>query len=300
MKRSAIALGLAGAVAVSASVLAQSPADLVAARREGPLPIQVGGRRRARLRQPPEGGRRHEGRGHDQDRRGDRAGPRAQRQDAVLRHAPLRRARQAHVPQPARQQARLQRGAGGVRDRPGRHPARRLRPPEPRGQPLQLLQDQRDLGARRLQQARHPPARHVLRARRADRRRRLQGRGDAARYLRDHGGGPGGRAQEAGHHPAGRRRHPRQHRLEQAVGQGQRALRQVVSRHRHQGGAMADRQGPAAARLRQLAGRGGAQSRPADLAARAPAGPGGQRRAPARRTSSSTSWRKSRSTSSPS
>ena len=50
--------------------------------------------------------------------------------------------------------------------------------------------------------------------------------------------------------------------------------------HRHQGGAVADRQGPAAARLRQLAGGGGAQPRSADLAARASAGPGGQRRAP--------------------
>ncbi len=176
-------------------------ADLVAAAGEGALPVEMGRSRRARLRQPPEGRRRAQGHQPDQDRRGDRARPCAERQDAVLRHAPLRRAHQAHVPEQAQQQARLQRGDRDLRDRPGRHPARRLRPPEPRGQPLQLLQDQRDLHAQRLHQARHPPDRHVLHPRRADRRGRLQGRGDAGRHLRDHGGGSGGRPQEAGNAP---------------------------------------------------------------------------------------------------
>ena len=67
--------------------------------------------------------------------------------DAVLRHAPLRRAHQAHLHEPAVQQPRQQRGDGDLRDRPGRHPVRRLRPPDPRQQPLQLLQDRRDRDA---------------------------------------------------------------------------------------------------------------------------------------------------------
>ena len=142
----------------------------------------------------------------DQDRRGDRARPRARRQHAVLRHAPLRRARQAHVHEHRLQQARQQRGDGALRDRPGRHAVRRLRAPEPWQQPLQLLQDRRDREPRRLHQARHPQRRRAYHARRADRRRRLQGRRDARRQLRDHGGRPRRRAEEAEHDaPAGRR-----------------------------------------------------------------------------------------------
>ena len=57
------------------------------------------------------------------------------------------------------------------------------------------------------------------------------------------------------------RRGADQHRLGQALRQGQSALREVLPRPRRQGGRMADRQGPDAARRRQLAGRGVAQSR---------------------------------------
>jgi len=46
-------------------------------------------------------------------------------------------------------------------------------------QPLQLLQDRGDRGARPVQQARHPERRRVHHARRADRRRGFQGRRDA-------------------------------------------------------------------------------------------------------------------------
>ena len=45
MKKSAIALGLAGAVAVSAVGIRAGPAELDAARREGPLPVEMGRRR---------------------------------------------------------------------------------------------------------------------------------------------------------------------------------------------------------------------------------------------------------------
>ena len=81
---------------------------------------------------------------------------------------------------------------------------------------------------------------------------------------------------------AARRRRPHQYRLGQALGQGQRPLRQVLPRHRRQGGRLAGRQGPDAARLRQLAGRGRAQSRQAGLAAGAPDRAGGERHSSAR------------------
>ncbi len=69
--------------------------------------------------------------------------------------------------------------------------------------------------------------------RRADRRGGPQGRRHAARHLRDHGQGPAGRAGQAADHAAAGRRGPHQYRLEQAVGEGQRALREELPGHRH-------------------------------------------------------------------
>ena len=176
------------------------------------------------------------------------------------------------------QPAWVERGARGSETAGGTHPT--ACPPDAREQPLQLLQDRRDLGPRRLHQARHREDRHALHARRADRRRRLQGRRDAARHLRDPGRGPRRGAQEAEHDAASGRCRPDQHRLAQALRQGQRQVRQDLPRHRRKSRAIPDQQGPDDDRRRQLAGGGGAKSGPAALAAHPPAGPGGEWRAP--------------------
>ena len=168
------------------------------------LPVEMGRGRRARLGQPDEAGARARRREADQDRRDHRARACARAHDAVLRHAPLRRAREAHLHEHRLERARQQRGDGALRDRPGRHAVRRLRAPDPSQQPLQLLQDRGDRGARPVQQARHPECRRVHHARRADRRRGLQGRRDARRQLRGDGRGPRRRAEEAEHDVAAR------------------------------------------------------------------------------------------------
>ena len=139
-----------------------------------------------------------------QDRRGDRAGARARPQHAVLRHAPLRRAHQAHVHEPVLQPPRQQRGDRDLRDRPGGHAVRRLRAPDARRQLVQLLQGERELDAQRIQQAGCRESRHADDARRADRRRGRERRGDARRHLRDHGPGPAGRAEAPERDAAGR------------------------------------------------------------------------------------------------
>src|SRR5207244_7556054 len=56
------------------------------------------------------------------------------------------------------------------RDRAGRHPVRRLCPPDPREQLVQLLQGRRERHPYRLQQARRAQCRGADHARRADRR----------------------------------------------------------------------------------------------------------------------------------
>ena len=114
--------------------------ELDAAAGKRALPIEMGRERRARLRQPHEAADRAQRGQADQNGRSHRDRPRAEREHAVLRHAALRRAHQAHLHEPAVQQPRQQRGDGDFGDRPGRHPVRRLRPPDPRQQPLQLLQ----------------------------------------------------------------------------------------------------------------------------------------------------------------
>jgi hypothetical protein len=57
-----------------------------------------------------------------------RAGAPAGRGHADLRHATIRRPRQADLHEPAVEPAREQRGAAHQRDRPGRHAVRRVRP----------------------------------------------------------------------------------------------------------------------------------------------------------------------------
>ena len=78
-------------------------------------------------------------------------------------------------------------------------------------------------------QARNREGRLAHHARRADRRGGAQRRRDAAGHLRDHarGSAAGARAPEAD--AAARRRRAHSHRLGQAVGQGQRALREELS-----------------------------------------------------------------------
>jgi hypothetical protein len=65
-----------------------------------PLPLELGGGRRARLDEPPEAGRGDERRALHQDRRGDRARPRPRPVDGDLADAALRRSYQAHVHEP--------------------------------------------------------------------------------------------------------------------------------------------------------------------------------------------------------
>ena len=75
---------------------------------------------------------------------------------------------------------------------------------------------------------------------------------NARRHLRDHGRGSRGRAEEAELVLAAGRcnHHPR--RMGQIVGQGQRALHQIVSRHRCEGRRVVDIEGSDPARLRQF------------------------------------------------
>jgi hypothetical protein len=84
-------------------------------------------------------------------------------------------------------------------------------------------------------------------------------------------------AEEAEPDAAARRccHHP--YRLGQALRQGQSALREILPGHRRAGRALACRKGPDAARRRQLAGRGCAQSRQAIVASGAPGRAGGER-----------------------
>ena len=111
---------------------------------EPALSVEVGRDRRARLDEPPEARGRDEGRAADQDRRGDRARARARSQHGVLRHAPLRRAHQAHVHERVLEYARLERGDRGHRARPGRHAVRRLCAPDPSRQLVQLPEGRRE------------------------------------------------------------------------------------------------------------------------------------------------------------
>ncbi len=137
------------------------------------------------------------GRPADQDRRSHRARSRARSRHAVLRHPPIRRAHQAHVPESALEPARQQRGDRHHRDRPGGYAARRLCPSDAREQPVQLLQAGRHLEPGWLHQAGDREGRRHDHARRDDRRGRAQGRGHAGRQLRDHRPGPRAGAAEA-------------------------------------------------------------------------------------------------------
>src|SRR5438034_608464 len=248
------------------------------AARKPALPVEVGRGRRARLGQPHEEPRgRAARRAAHQDRRGDRAEPRARARHGLLRHAHLQPAHQAHLHEHRQEHARQQRGGRHLRDRPGRHAVRRLRAPEPWRFALQLLQDQRDGDALRLHQARRAERADVLRARRADRRCRPEGRRDARRHLRDHrrrsaagpaAGKPQAAAGRRGHHP---------YRLGQALRQGQRALREEHPGRGRRRGRVAGEAGPAARRLRQLAGGSGAEPRQGPEPAGAPDLPGGER-----------------------
>ena len=160
---------------------------------------------------------------------------------AVLRHAPLRHARQAHLHERRLERARQQRGDRvseigqvGTQFDGFAHQTHR-------NSWYNCFKVDENRGARRVQQARHPQCRRPDHARRADRRRRLQGRRDAGRHLRDHRRGSRRRAQEAEHDPAAGRRRHHQHRLGQALRQGQPALREVVPGNRGEGGGMARR-----------------------------------------------------------
>ena len=134
--------------------------------------------------------------------------------------------------------------------------------------PLQLHQARRDRDAQRLHQDGDRKGRLAHHARRADRRRGAQGRRDAARRLRDHARRPAAGARAAEAHAPAWRRGPHPHRLEQAVGERQRALREELPGHRHRGGDVARQAGSDARRRRQLASRGRAQPGHAALAAR--------------------------------
>ena len=118
-----------------------------------------------------------------------------------------------------------------VRDRPGRHPVRRLRRIRPIGNSCYNCFKVDEIATRNgftklgVQNVGALITRGVLIDVAA-----LQGRRDAAGQLRDHGGGSGGRAEEAEPDAAARRRRHHPHRLGQAVGQGQRALREVAAR----------------------------------------------------------------------
>ncbi len=217
---------------IRAHVRPRAGAELDRAARKPALSLEMGRGRRARLRQPHEARERAARRPAHQDRRGHRDRARAERQDAVLRHASLRRPHQALVHERLLQPPRQQRGiviseigqVGTQFD----------------GFAHQTHEDSHyncfKTGAistrGELHQARHREGRHADDPRRADRRGGAQGRGHAARHLRDHGQGPAGRAGEAAGHAAAGRRGPHQYRLEQAVGEGQRALREELPGHR--------------------------------------------------------------------
>ena len=110
------------------------------ARREPALSLEMGRGRRARVGQSHEAADRAQRGQADQDRRGDRARPCAWARDAVLRHAAFRSACEADIHERVLQPARQQRGDRDLGDRPGRHPVRWLRAPDPREQLVQLLQ----------------------------------------------------------------------------------------------------------------------------------------------------------------
>ena len=141
--------------------------------------------------------------------------------DAVLRHAALRHARQAHVHEPVSNKRGSNEeiviseiGQVGTQFDGFAHQTHR-------NSWYNCFKVDENRDARGLQQARHPQCRRADHARRADRRRRLQGRRDARRQLRDHGRGSRRRAQEAERDAAARRRRHHQYRLGQALGQGQ-------------------------------------------------------------------------------
>ena len=114
----------------------------------------------------------------------------------------------------------------------------------PRGWPLQLLQDRRHLDAGQLHQARHREGRHPDDPRRADRRRGLKGVDMlpdtyeiTVQDLQD-------ALAEAARDAAAGRRGLHRHRLEQAMGEGQRALREVLPGHRRGRGEWLARRDP--------------------------------------------------------
>ena len=100
----AISLSLATAWGVALG----AGANLVAARREGPLSFEMGSWRRARFRQPYQARVGDEGCAADEDWGSHRARPRTQRQDASVRHAALRCARQADISEPTVEPTRLE------------------------------------------------------------------------------------------------------------------------------------------------------------------------------------------------
>src|SRR2546422_238524 len=254
---------------------------LAAPRRKPTLSLEVGRGRRAGVGQPHEARDGAAGDPPDPHRRGDRHRPRALGLDAVLRHPALRRAHQAHLHEPALESPRQQRGGPHQRDRPGGHPTRRLRPSDDRGQGLQLLQGGRHRDPWRLHEGRHREGRLAHHARRADRRRRPEGRRHPARHLRDHGAGSAAGAPAAEPETPSRRRRDHPHRLGQAVGEGQRALRQELPRHRRRRRRMAGEAGSDAGRIGQLAGGGRAEPRSRGVPPRPPNHARGERHSPA-------------------
>ncbi|CAA9280730.1 MAG: hypothetical protein AVDCRST_MAG27-3775, partial [uncultured Craurococcus sp.] len=234
------------------------------------LPQPLGPERPARLHEPDDAGPRQARRRADPHRRDRRARPDPVAADALLRHPPLRPAPEADVHEPRGQSPRLERGGGDRRDRPGRHPARHVPAPDDRRRDLQLRQGAGHLLPRRLHRDGRRHRRHHLHPRRPAGHRRAQGRAGAGRHLRDHRRRYRAGAAAAEHPHRGGRRGPLPHRLGDALGARQCALRAVLPGHRHRRGAIRDPAQPDADGRRQLAGGGRAEPRPQHQPAGAP------------------------------
>ena len=177
----------------------------------------------------------------DQDRRDHRARARARTHDAVLRHAALRRAHQAHVHE---RPARTARGSNeemviseigqvGTQFDGFAHQTTRTA--------TTTASRPSEICARgRLHQARHREGRHADHPRRADRRRRASRACECSADTYEitvedlqealQAAEPDAAAGRRGHHP---------HRLGQALGQGQRALHEDLPGHRRRRGGVA-------------------------------------------------------------
>ena len=149
--------------------------------RERTVSVEVGRRRRTRLRQSHDTRRPcfAPTRVIEPGRR--RAWPRPLRHHAVLRHATVRAADQADVHEPAVEPARQQRGNRRRRARTGRHAVRRLRAPDDRRQRVQLLHRSRNVDSYRLHRSWASKRRHAHDERHADRCGRAQRRARCCR-----------------------------------------------------------------------------------------------------------------------